>query len=213
MPDPQATEDWGTIRADIDHLREQSQGRRVLLGIAGAPGSGKTTLAARLHQELGSQLAVVVPMDGFHLARNVIAGTALERRRGAIDTFDGWGFAALVERIASQADHTIYAPEFRRGLEEPIACSIAIAPTVPIVIIEGNYLLADERPWRDIRDHLTETWFVESDEDERVDRLARRHVEHGMDQVSARSWATTVDAANARFIEATRHRADRIIRW
>ncbi|WP_281535563.1 nucleoside/nucleotide kinase family protein [Cryobacterium breve] len=120
---------------------------RIMLGLCGAPGSGKSTLAAALVERLGAETAVIVPMDGFHLATDLIRGTPLAEHRGAIDTFDPGSYLSLLRRLRARDEDVVYAPSFRRGLEEPIAASIAIPRSVPVVITEGNYLLTDAPVW------------------------------------------------------------------
>lgn len=182
---------------------------RRLIGITGAPGAGKSTYAARLAQEL-APAAVVVPMDGFHLA-----GCQLERlgradRKGAPDTFDVDGYVQLLDRLRG-ATSTVYAPEFRRDLEEPIAGAIAVEAHHTTVITEGNYLLLDCGGWERVRPLLTECWYVECDETERIARLVARHVAHGRSPDAARRWVEHTDEPNARLIETTRDRADRVV--
>src|SRR4051794_27584098 len=121
------------------------RGQRVLLGLVGAPGSGKSTCARELADAFAGR-AVVVPMDGFHLSNAELARLGRASRKGAPDTFDASGYVALLRRLRS-ADETVYAPAFHRDLEEAIAGSIAIPPTVPLVITEGNYLLLADGPW------------------------------------------------------------------
>lgn len=202
------------ITAALDALRTRlSTGRRAILGIAGAPGSGKSTFAAWLQQQFAPGQAVVVPMDGFHLGNAIIDGTPLRQRKGAMDTFDAGGYLALLRRLVSRDEAVVYAPEFRRSIDEPVAASIAVPVEVPLVITEGNYLLADQGPWKEIRAQLDETWFVDTPQDPRIRRLVARHIEFGMDPAAAQAWAAGPDEANARIILATKAGADRIIPW
>jgi pantothenate kinase len=202
------------ITAAIDALRHRLHGgRRILLGITGAPGSGKSTFATRLQQEFGAELAVVVPMDGFHLGNAIIDGTPLRQRKGAMDTFDVGGYLSLLQRLVRRDEAVVYAPEFRRTVDEPVAASIAIPASVPLVITEGNYLLAETPQWKDVRAQLDEVWFMDTPAALRVARLVERHVEFGMERSAAEAWALGPDEANARLIEATRQAADRIIPW
>lgn len=188
--------------------------RRVLIGIGGSPGSGKTTLAIALVEHLNTMradAAVHLPMDGFHLANATLDRLGSRDRKGAIDTFDGWGFVALLDRVRTELDHVVYAPSFRRTVDEGVAGEIAIEPGVPIVVVEGNYLLIDEEPWRGVRDRLDAAWFCATPADEREARLVARHTRHGRTVEAATAWARDVDGANAVLIEPSRARADLIL--
>jgi pantothenate kinase len=200
-------------RADLSALTARATalidaGRR-LLGITGAPGAGKSTLAAELVAALAPS-AALVPMDGFHHAQSQLRRLGREGRKGAIDTFDGFGFVALVRRLRA-AEDDVYAPTFRRDLEEPIAGAIHVAADVPLVVLEGNYLLADQRPWDSLRGLIDEVWYLDPDPDVRLERLVARHMEFGRDHDAARARALGSDEVNARRIESTRGRADVIV--
>ena len=188
-------------------------GRRVL-GIAGAPGAGKSTLTALLARELPEDSCVVVPMDGFHLADVALDRLGRRNRKGAPDTFDAAGYAALLQRIRAQRpeDPPVWAPQFERDLEQPLAGAIEVAGRVPLVITEGNYLLLDEGPFALVRGLLDACWFVEPPEDLRHERLIARHVEFGKPPAAARDWALGPDEANARLVAATAARADAVVR-
>ncbi|MGX1159288.1 hypothetical protein FBY31_2344 [Arthrobacter sp. SLBN-100] len=188
-------------------------GTRIILGIAGAPGSGKSTFGAWIQEQFEPGLAVVVPMDGFHLGNAIIDGTPLRKRKGAIDTFDAGGYLSLLRRLVRRDEPVVYAPEFRRTLDEPVAASIAVPAEVPLVITEGNYLLAEPDPWKEVRAQLDEVWFVDTPPGMRLKRLVERHVSFGMDPAAAIAWATGPDEANAVLIQGTSPAADRIIPW
>ncbi|GAA3376998.1 nucleoside/nucleotide kinase family protein [Streptomyces sannanensis] len=187
-------------------------GRRRILGIAGAPGAGKSTIAERLVSALDGQ-AVLVPMDGFHLAGAELRRLGRAHRKGAPDTFDAAGYAALLARLrAHEQDTVVYAPAFDRSLEEPVAGSVPVPSGVPLVVTEGNYLLHDEGPWAPVRALLDEVWFLEIDADVRVRRLVDRHVRYGKDRPYAEAWVRDSDEANARLVELGRDRADLVVR-
>lgn len=179
---------------------------RTIIGIAGSPGSGKTTLATALAERLGER-AAHLPMDGFHLANQTLDRLGRRSRKGAIDTFDGHGFVALLERVRTETEHTVYAPSFRREVDEPVAGEIAIEPAAHVVIVEGNYLLAKQDPWIGVRDLLDEAWFCEAPADVRETRLIERHTLGGRSVEEATEFARTVDGSNAQLIERTAHRA------
>ncbi len=182
---------------------------RRIIGITGCPGAGKSTVAARLAADPDTY--VVVPMDGFHLAQAELVRLGRAERKGAPDTFDVHGYVALLERIRSEREHTIFAPAFDRHLEEPIAGAIAIDPHHTTVVTEGNYLLHDRDGWERIRPLLDECWFVDVDDVVRISRLVARHVEHGRSDAEAAAWVRDVDEPNARLIRGTRGRADRVV--
>jgi pantothenate kinase len=184
---------------------------RVVLGVCGAPGAGKSTLAEQLVHRFGAD-AVVVPMDGFHLHDDELGRLELSHRKGAPETFDVGGYLALLRRLRTEADHTVYAPAFDRAQELAIAAAIAVRPEHRLVVTEGNYLLYDALGWAEVHALLDEVWFVEADEQTRIDRLVERHTRHGKSRDLAERWATVSDQANAELVARTRDRADLVVR-
>ncbi|MFS4097813.1 nucleoside/nucleotide kinase family protein [Streptomyces sp. AF1A] len=189
-------------------------GRRALLGIAGSPGAGKSTLAGHLVRALnadGPPWAAHVPMDGFHLADAELDRLGRRHRKGAPDTFDAAGYAALLRRLREDTDEVVYAPGFERVLEQPIAGAIPVPPAARLVVTEGNYLLLEQGSWARVRPCLDEAWFCEIPEDERIRRLVARHEEFGKDHASAVTWVLGTDQRNADLIATTRARADLVV--
>jgi pantothenate kinase len=184
----------------------RADGRRRVLGIAGGPGAGKSTLAA----SLAGPGVTVVGMDGWHLANAVLDRLGRRDRKGAPDTFDADGYVAFLDRVRAGAG-TVWAPEFRRDLEEPIAGALEVGPDTALLVTEGNYLLVDTVPWDAVRARLDEVWFVAPDEDERRARLIARHERHGRTHDEAVARADGSDAANARVIATTAPRADVVL--
>lgn len=200
-----------TVADLVDRARGLIQpGRRRMLGITGSPGSGKSTLSTVLVDALSAD-AVLVPMDGFHLANAELERLERRDRKGAIDTFDAAGYVALLRRLRNPAEQCVYAPVFWRKIEEPIANAIPVPADVPLVITEGNYLLQDAAGWAPVRGLLDEVWFLDLPEDVRLDRLIRRHEAYGKTPEQARAWSTGTDQRNADLIEAARHRADLVV--
>ena len=191
----------------LDRARALAQaGGRRILGIAGAPGAGKSTVAELVVGELGDA-ARLVGMDGFHLAQSELVRLGRRDRMGAPDTFDAAGYATLLKRLRTN-EPVVYAPEFRREIEEPIAGAIAVPREVPLVVTEGNYLLL----WDAIPPLLDEAWFVETDEHLRLERLVARHVAFGKTPEYARAWVMRSDERNAEVVARTAERADVLVR-
>jgi pantothenate kinase len=184
---------------------------RTIVGVAGPPGGGKSTLARSVVAALGAD-AVLVPMDGFHLAQPELVRLGRRDRMGAPDTFDALGYVALLRRLRERTDAVVYAPEFRREIEEPIAGAIAIAHDVPLVVTEGNYLLVADEPWAGVRPLLDECWYADLDETTRLRWLVQRHVDFGKTPEAAHEWVHRSDQANAAVVVATRARADLVVR-
>jgi len=190
-------------------------GQRRVLGIVGPPGGGKSTLARALVEALGPRLAVEVGMDGYHLSDPVLVDLGRRERKGAIDTFDDAGYAALIARLAAArpGDPPVYAPVFRREIEEPVAAGVAVPADVPLVVTEGNYLLATAGAWPAARARMTEVWYLDVPDDVRLARLEERHHAFGKSRDDARRWAHGSDQVNAGVVGATRDAADVVLRW
>lgn len=176
---------------------------RSLLGIAGAPGAGKSTISQWLHERLLLSFpgqAALVPMDGYHLAQSVLEARGLERRKGAPDTFDSFGYLTMLQQLKAGSPRELFAPEFRRELGDAVAGAIAVPAETRLVVTEGNYLLLDDEPWAGVAPLLDEVWFVQLDQDERLRRLTARHLQFDQDPATAHWRATGNDEVNARLV-------------
>lgn len=204
------------LRAPLPALVERARrlvtddGGRRLLGLTGPPGAGKSTLAAALVEALGTD-AALVPMDGFHLSNAVLHALGRRGRKGAPDTFDAAGYAALLRRLRDPAEATVYAPDFVRDLDEPVAAGLAVPPHARLVVTEGNYLLLDDGGWGQVRACLDAVWYVDLADGERRERLRARHERYGMAPAEAQAWTTGTDEPNAALVRAVRDRADLVV--
>jgi len=199
-----------TLAELVQRAQRLAGSGRALLGVTGSPGAGKSTLAADLVTALAGQ-AVLVPMDGFHLADEELDRLGRRHRKGAPDTFDAAGFVALLRRLRDRTDDVVYAPVFRRDRELAEAGALAVPRDVALVVTEGNYLLSDGA-FAPVRDLLDETWFLTVDDALRRERLVARHVRHGRSPAEAEQWVAGTDEPNAQLVEATRERADLVVR-
>jgi pantothenate kinase len=191
-----------------------ASGSRKILGLVAPPGAGKSTLAQRLLAHFGEDVQMV-PMDGFHLANSELERLGRRQRKGAPGTFDAAGYVNLLERIQSQqADSdVVYAPDYRREIEEAVAGAIAVQPHTPLIITEGNYLLLDDAPWHRVRAVADEIWYLDVPDDLRHARLLARHMQFGRTRDEALDWITHTDEPNAVRIAQTRQRAGLCVPW
>ena len=185
---------------------------RTLIGIAGAPGVGKSTFAQQFAQSLirDGVPAVVVGMDGFHLSQAELVRLGRRDRMGAPDTFDLPGFLSAL-RVLRDARLPAVLPVFDRSLEEARPRALKVGPEIRTVVIEGNYLLHDRDGWEEVAPLLDSVLFLEASEASRIERLVRRHVEYGKTEDEARAWSLGTDQRNAELIASGRDRASMLI--
>ena len=186
-------------------------GQRKIVGLIGKPGAGKSTLSAQLIEQLGDQ-AAILNMDGYHFSNLALRELGRADRKGAPDTFDALGFTEILKRVKHEVDQNIYFPVFDRSIEESIAAQGVITPEIKLVITEGNYLLHNDNNWGGVKKFLDESWFIEVDDQIRIERLVNRHHKFGKSKADAHSWATGSDENNAQVVARTRELADVIIK-
>jgi pantothenate kinase len=191
-----------------DHLNNANS--RIIIGIVGKPGAGKSTLSSFLIEKLPPESVVLVPMDGYHLSNKELDSLGRRDRKGAPDTFDSFGYAALLQRIAASTED-VYFPVFHREIEESIAAEGVVTAKTRIVLTEGNYLLHSQDGWKDVAPILTESWYVEVDDVLRLERLVDRHHFYGKERQEAHDWAHGTDENNARLVEGTKKLAEFLV--
>jgi pantothenate kinase len=199
-----------SVEEAIERAAALADTGRTLLGLAGCPGAGKSTLSAAITADVAS--SIVVPMDGFHMLNDDLVRLGRRDRKGAPDTFDVAGFVAMLHSVRCQTpDAIVTAPRYDRAASAPVADAIAVAHDDNLVITEGNYLLVGDSPWSEVRPLLDEVWFVDIDDAVRVPRLIARHIQFGKSPDEAREWVMRSDEANAALVATTRDRADAIV--
>ncbi|MBP1805583.1 sugar transporter [Rubellimicrobium aerolatum] len=190
------------VSAQVTALAERATGLaeargRVLVALAGAPASGKSTLAAALLRRLrdGGWPSEVVQLDGFLLDGAVLDARGMRQRKGSPETFDVEGFLHLMRRL--RAGGEVVAPIFDRARDVAVAGAQVVPAGCRIVVCEGNYLLFDEDPWRE----LVPLWDVTARLDvplpELRARLIQRWLDHGLSRAAATRRAEGNDVPNA----------------
>lgn len=207
--------DTDVLLERIARLRDRHD-RRVVVGIAGAPGAGKTFLVAEVlaaaasRPDLAGRVAHV-PMDGFHLTNAELERLGRRERKGAPDTFDAQAYAGVLAAVRDPGRQVVTAPSFDHAVGEPVPDDIVVPSEVDVVLTEGNYLLLDEGDWADLRSLLDEVWFCALDDGLRQQRLVERHVAAGRELDDARAWVENSDEANARRVVPTAPGADVVL--
>lgn len=207
---------------DAVALAESGGGRRVILGLAGPPGAGKSTLAefivdyARARDSgsgsgAGESWAAYFPMDGYHLSNAQLRRIGLENRKGAPATFDTGGYLAMLSRLAADSGEDVYVPAYDRTLHEPIAARLLVPGTARLVVTEGNYLALDEPPWRDARRFIDQLWYVDAADALREERLVARQLAGGRTPDEARDWVGSSDGPNGELVKLSRDNVDRVV--
>lgn len=187
---------------------ESKSKTRVVIGITGKPGAGKSTVASKLKETIPGERTVILSQDGYHLSNLQLESLGRSSFKGAPDTFDSEGFSKILFRVKSELKNNIYFPIFHREIEESISAEGLITEKTNVVLVEGNYLLFETHGWGEVAKHLDEIWYLQVDDDLRLSRLVARHIEFGKNPQVAVAWAHGSDEANARLIEKARDKAN-----
>ncbi len=208
---PDTVEKWARLLIKA----KEASSQRYLLGLVGAPAAGKSTFAAQLvhevNRQLKNQLAIVVPMDGFHYSNEELDRRQLRALKGIPETFDANGFVDLIKNLKQRQNESVFCPLFDRSIEASIENGIEIAPQHQIIVSEGNYLLLDQQPWKQLSELFDEIWFIDSTIETLMPRLLERHAAGGRNEVETRIKIESTDLPNAKLIESTKQRATRVI--
>jgi len=210
--------DTSTLVSDlVDQLTQQLAAddapERLVVGLVGAPGSGKSTISEQLETALKAAgiFAGLVAMDGFHLSNTVLDELGRRNRKGAPDTFDVEGYLMTLDRVRADGAPQVLVPVYRRDLHEPVAAGSLVSGT-GVVITEGNYLALETRGWGAARERIDLLIHIDVPEEVLVLRLLNRREDFGMNPLAAGHWVRTVDLPNARLIATSVHRCDEVWR-
>lgn len=198
-----------SIDAVLGAIRSRGEVQsRVLVGIAGPPGAGKSTLAAALASRLGAK-AAVLPMDGYHLDNALLEERGLLHRKGAPETFDGAGFVGLVRSLRQSAN--VSYPTFDRENDRTVPYGGRIDAATKIVLVEGNYLLLQTPPWSDLKPLFDVTVYLDVPEPVLKSRLVTRWREHGLSALDAEARAEGNDMRNVALVMGSSCQADFVL--
>jgi len=201
----------------VPHILEMesaAQGARVAIGLAGGPGTGKSTLAAELVNLLNAVhpgSAALVPMDGFHMKHAKIEAMGQTDYKGAPHTFEGAAFVSFLHHL-KQARETVSGPGYSRKIEDVVEDAFRVGPEVKVLIVEGNYLLLTQGPWAGVKPLLDYTVFIHVPRETVRARLLKRHGEEGLFTAERnRAHIERNDLPNYDLVEGSRDRADVVL--
>jgi pantothenate kinase len=187
---------------------------RSVLGLAGGPGAGKSTLAVRLVERLNAAtpgVAAYVPMDGFHMRHKKLEALGTAHEKGMPHTFEGAAFAQFLARLKA-AREPVSGPSYSRRIEDVVDDAFTVPADARLLVVEGNYLLVGDPPWQAVRPLLDFAVFIDVPRETVRARLLRRHAEEGLfTEERNREHIERVDLANYDLVSRTRARADLVL--
>jgi pantothenate kinase len=203
-----------SVQLLVEEIETLLQGSkpRTMIGIVGKPGAGKSTIVTEIQKQFSTEEVAIIPMDGYHLSNEKLIKLGRLERKGAPDTFDVEGFISLITRVRNEIGKEHTFPIFHREIEASKADEGIVLRNTKVIVIEGNYLFSEEHNWSEVFPLLDQSWFIEIDDEIRMQRLITRHIKYGKTPQEAEEWSRGSDELNARFIEKTAARAGNIIK-
>ncbi|CAB4757813.1 unannotated protein [freshwater metagenome] len=184
---------------------------RTIIGIVGKPGAGKSTVVAEIQNQFESNDVAIIPMDGYHLSNEELIELGRRNRKGAPDTFDVSAFVSLLRSVRNEINKNHTFPIFHREIEASKEGEGLVPAGAKVVVVEGNYLFSQEYGWHEVFPLLDQSWFISIDDEIRMRRLIARHIAYGKTAQEAEEWSLGSDEMNARFIEKSANRAEKVI--
>ena len=222
-----------TIGATIDRLVDKLKPKlnedssSYWIGVAGGPGSGKTTVATKVADrlnEIKEDSALVIPMDGWHTPKDdLIAklGPDSMKRRGAPWTFDlDVMKIQLQEAKSTQATSSTDLPTYCREISDPVPGGVTLKTHHKIIFVEGLYMLMKEE-YPELFELWDERWYIQAPtKEEQIGRLVSRSLKTwseekakmwGEGEAGARARIEANDVKNLDIVETSRPYADELI--
>jgi len=185
---------------------------RSIIGIVGKPGAGKSTVVSEIEKRFDSSQVSVIQMDGYHLSNEELIALGHRDRKGAPDTFDTQSFISLITKVKNIPGLEHRFPIFHREMEASIENEGSVPSGAKVIVVEGNYLFSEDHNWQGVFPLLDHSWFIQIDDEVRIERLIARHIQFGKSPEAAENWSRGSDEANARFIAKTASKAKNLIR-
>ena len=159
---------------------DKNDKNRYFIALSGPPASGKSTISEKLMNDLTlkGHNSSILQMDGFHLDNNILEKKKLIERKGAPETFDVLSLLNCLLRLKNEGE--VIVPIFDRSLELSRSSALVISENTKIIIVEGNYLLLDQEPWRKIHNFFDTTIMIDCNKDILEKRLIERWESYGL---------------------------------